>query len=119
MTGVARLIEPPGESAAELKRRVAELENQVVWFGMLFDLLLPTVIQLAERVDATTPIIMPPHWRSIKEAAIAAHYSKPAMYRFHHGGVIDSQELGGKIAVDVSTLAARIAEHLAKRKKRK
>ena len=91
---------------AELVERVAELKAEQA--------------EIKARLPAR-PIVLPPNWVSIKDAAVAAHYSAKSLYRFHREGVIDSQKLGDgkitRIAINIDTLAACLAAR--KRKKRK
>jgi len=86
---------------------------------MLIDALLMNVIEIAGRVDASLPITLPSNWRPVKDVAAVAHYADPTLYRLCREGALDSVKLGGRVAVDVGTLADRLGDHLAQRKKRK
>jgi hypothetical protein len=115
MSNVARIEKEP-----DLRIVVAELQNTVTWQGMLIDALLMNVTEIAGRVDESLPIPIPNNMITIKEAARAAHYSVPRMYRLHQLGLINSSKpttKGQRILVDRDTLGACIAAHLAKRKK--
>ena len=91
---------------------LAELRNRVEWQGMIIDVLLANVIELAGRVDASLPIVLPDHWITVKEAAAMTGYSKESLYRFARHGVIDSTKLNG-VAIDSRTLKACLEAHRA------
>ena len=54
---------------AELQNSNAELQNRVEWQGMMIDMLLANMIEIADRVDANLPIKLSKDWISVKEAA--------------------------------------------------
>jgi hypothetical protein len=85
--------------------------------------LTETVTELAERQarveERLPPVALPENWVSVKVASKLCSYSQPTLYRFCRLGLIDSRPIGGRVAIDSSTLARRLAEHLAKRKKKK
>jgi len=63
------------------------------------------------------PVALPDNWISVKAASAISNYSEPALYRFCRLGIVDSRPVGGRVAIDSGTLARRLAEHLARRKK--
>jgi hypothetical protein len=86
------------------ERRIAELQNRVEWQGMIIDVLLANVIELAGRVDASLPIVLSDDWINVKEAAARTGYSKESMYRFVRLGFVDTARVKGGVAIDSRTL---------------
>jgi hypothetical protein len=74
--------------------------------------ILPTVLELAARVDANLPIVLPDHWISVKMAAALTGYSKESLYRFCRKGIVDSGNVNG-VAIDSRTLKACLEAHRA------
>ena len=71
--------------------------------------------KLEERVailEARLPppaLALPANWITVKEASATARYSEQSIYRFCRLGLIDSMPVGGRVAVNRDTLAARLA----------
>jgi hypothetical protein len=99
---------------AELQNSNAELQNRVEWQGMMIDMLLANMIEIADRVDANLPIKLSKDWISVKEAAARTGYSKESMYRFVRLGFVDTTgEVKGGIAIDSRTLKGCLEAHRA------
>jgi hypothetical protein len=104
----ARLADEPRD--AEL----VALREQMRALGEM----MATLAERQARVEERLPsVALPDNWVSIKEASKLCAYSGPSLYRLCRLGVIDSRTIGGRVAIDSNTLASRLAERLAKRKK--
>ena len=117
MTNVIALPVPAGAEPD----KVAALEAQIgALTGIVGELVREREASNARFVAIEArlpPIALPDNWISVKEASAISNYSAPALYRFCRLGLIDSRPMGGRVAIDSSTLARRLAEHFAKRKK--
>ena len=106
-------VNPAKAARIDLRVVVAELQNTVTWQGMLIDALLMTVAELAPRVDASLPVVLPPNFVRVKAVNIAGVPEK-TIYRWARQGLIDAVKLNGKLAIDRLSLERHVASLVRK-----
>jgi hypothetical protein len=94
--------------------RIAALTEQVRVLTETVTTLTKRQARVEERLP---PDALPDSWIGVKAASKRCAYSEPSLYRLCRLGLIDSRTVGGRVAIDSGTLAQRLTEHLAKRKK--
>jgi len=98
---------------------IEELRSELAKLWTFINEVVPPLVEIAKRVNASLPIPIPENMITIKEAAHAAHYSRPRMYHFYQRGIVNGMKQNARVLIDRDTLAACIAAYLAKRKTRK
>ncbi len=101
MTKVLHLRPPP---------EPAELRNEIEKLRTFVDEVVPTLIEIAKRVDALPPprFEFPPGWVSVKWASAISGFKPSTIYAWTRCGKVVSAKDGRSVRVDPGSLPRRI-----------